>query len=124
MNSVGLLIGSGVDVNEARHRQRTRKSKRPDAKPKPSEPAEQKVVLYVAVVKFIDGLPENKKNSALDKINSLKDPLNRRVSKKIKGTPKDDPIFRIEIRPYRALWKRVGRNVHVIDMKHRKDIYK
>ena len=62
MNSVGLLIGSGMDVNEARRRQRTRKSKRPDAKPKPSEPVEQNVVISVAVVNFIDGLPENKKN--------------------------------------------------------------
>ena len=67
---------------------------------------------------------KTKRISALDKINSLKDPLNRRLSKKIKGTPKDDPTFRIEIRPYRALWKRVGGKVHVIDMKHRKDIYK
>ena len=113
-----------MDVNEARRRQRTRKAKQPDAKPTPPEPVEQKVVISAAVAKFIEELPENKRNAALDKINSLKDPLNIRGSKKIRGTPKDDPTFRIEIRPYRAIFKRVGSEVHVIDMKHRRDVYR
>ncbi|MDE3256220.1 MAG: hypothetical protein OYM47_00090 [Gemmatimonadota bacterium] len=81
------------------------------------EPVEQEILIRDVVREFLDTL------QPVEKIESLKDPLNRRGSKKIKGRPANDPMFRIEKRPYRIFYKRYSGQIYVVDMVHRQGAY-
>ncbi len=87
------------------------------------EPIEQEIVIRDVVREFLDTLQPKVRRSAVEKIESLKDPLNRRGSKKIQGRPSNDPMFRIEKRPYRIFYKRFSGQIYVVDMGHRQGAY-
>ena len=88
-----------------------------------SEPEEQEISIRDVVREFLDTLQPKVRRSAVEKIESLKDPLNRRGAKKIRGRPANDPMFRIEKRPYRIFYKRFSGRIDVVDMEHRQGAY-
>ena len=108
-------------MNESRGRS-SKKQKRPE-NTRQREPEEQEIVIRDVVREFLDTLQPKVRRSAVEKIESLKDPLNRRGSKKIRGRPANDPMFRIEKRPYRIFYKRFSGRIHVVDMDHRQGAY-
>ena len=108
-------------MNEARGG--ARESQNPLENTGQCEPDEQEIVIRDVVREFLDTLPPKVRRSAVEKIESLKDPLNTRGSKKIRGRPANDPMFRIEKRPYRIFYKRFSGQIYVVDMDHRQGAY-
>ena len=112
-------------MNEARRRHRRgRASGSSGGESKSSEPVLQDLIIEDRVLKFLENSVQAKvRASAIERLESLRNPEVLRGSKKIKGRPKRDPMFRIEVGNYRVFYKRIGGKVHAIDMEHRGEIY-
>ncbi len=113
-------------MNEARRRGgRKDREEKVSEQPKPEVLGGQEIVIRDAVAKFIEeGLQPNVRRLAIEKIESLRDPNNRKGSVKVKGRPANDPVFRVRRGNYRIFYKRVGGEVHVVHMEKRQRVYR
>ncbi len=93
-------------------------------KDEPRVQEEPRIILFGLALKMLETLQPNIGRLVMQRIEVLKDPLHRRGSIKIQGRPANDPMFRIESGNYRIFYKRVGSDIHVVDIRHRQGAYK
>ena len=111
-------------MSEGRRRQRSRRASGPPQEPTPADPELQDLIIENQVLKFLENSVQAKlRKSAVERLEALRNPQNRRGSIKIRGRPKKDPMFRIETGNYKIFYKRIGGKVHAVDMDHRGEIY-
>lgn len=90
----------------------------------PGARKEPDVILSDAALKMLEAFHPNVGRLALERIDDLKNPQNLRGSIKIRGRPANDPMFRIKTGNYRIFYKRIGRDVHIVDIRHRQGSYR
>ena len=78
----------GWNLSEARRRQRSRKAPGRPQEPTPTEPELQDLIIENQVLKFLENSVQAKlRKSAVERLEALRNPQNRRGSIKIRGRP-------------------------------------
>ena len=90
----------------------------------PGVRGDPKVILSDTALKMLETFQPNAGRLAMERIEALRNPQNRRGSIKIQGRSANDPMFRIESGNYRIFYKRIGPDVHVVDIRHRQGAYR